>query len=162
MDTLSHGLWGGVAFGRKNKWQFIAAIAFGTAPDIISFGAVFGQELLSHAPFAGAPALANIPAYVFNAYNSTHSLVVALLACALGYALLKRKALPILAWPLHILLDIPTHSLAFFPTPYAWPFATPFVDGIPWNTPWVFFLNWGLLVVAYLWWRFWKRPKKQD
>ena len=162
MDTLSHGLWGGVAFGRKNKWAFIAALAFGAAPDVLSFGAVFVREFLSHAPFGSPPDVATLPGYVLNMYHITHSLVVALAAFAVVYAFLRRKALPMLAWPLHILLDIPTHSLEFFPTPFLWPFATPFVDGVPWSTPWVFYLNWTLLVGAYIIWRFRKRAKARS
>ena len=38
MDIVSHGLWGGLAFGRKNKKSFWLSFLFGIAPDFCSFG----------------------------------------------------------------------------------------------------------------------------
>src|SRR3989339_483126 len=46
MDTLSHALWGGVAFGRKSRKSFLLASTFGLAPDILSFGILFASNLL--------------------------------------------------------------------------------------------------------------------
>jgi hypothetical protein len=39
------------------------------------------------------------------------------------------------AWGLHILIDIPTHSLALFPTPFLWPVSDFKVNGIGWDNP---------------------------
>jgi hypothetical protein len=36
MDVISHGLWGGVAFGRKNKKYFWWSFGFGIMPDLLS------------------------------------------------------------------------------------------------------------------------------
>lgn len=38
MDIISHGLWGGIAFGRKNKKDFWQSFAFGVMPDLLAFG----------------------------------------------------------------------------------------------------------------------------
>ncbi len=41
MDIFSHGLYGGVAFGRISKRDYITAFLFGIAPDLLAFGTFF-------------------------------------------------------------------------------------------------------------------------
>jgi len=136
MDTLSHGLWGGAVFGQKDhqwKWAFL----WGMCPDLFSFGPFF----LTHFPAIlerwrhhqfGHPDHRMIPSYVYQAYHVTHSLVTWAVLMTLAVLIYRRRAWPMAAWGLHILCDIPTHSTRFFPTPYLWPFETPYYDGIPW------------------------------
>jgi hypothetical protein len=38
MDILSHGLYGGVAFGRESRKKYLIAFLFGVGPDLLSFG----------------------------------------------------------------------------------------------------------------------------
>src|SRR5687767_16023031 len=45
MDVLAHGLWGGVAFGRKTRWQWRGAVWLGMAPDLLAFGPFFLSQL---------------------------------------------------------------------------------------------------------------------
>src|SRR5882762_5620867 len=81
MDTLSHGLWGGAVFGQK-KGVWTWAFFWGMAPDLFSFGPFF----LTHVPMViqrwssahrmEPPDPHIIPAYVYHAYNVTHSLVI--------------------------------------------------------------------------------------
>ena len=56
----------------------------------------------------------------------------------------------IIPWVFHIFLDIPTHTIKFFPTPFLMPFSDFMVDGVGWSTWWV----WGLNAVAFtlVWW----------
>ncbi len=151
MDTISHSVWAILAFGRKNKRLFIYAALFGALPDIIPFGYSFLARFSEYSQ-AGPPTIDAIPSYIFTLYNVTHSLVIAGVICGFCYFKWGKKALPLLGWPLHVLFDIPSHSISFFPTPYLWPFQTPFFDGIPWVTPWVFYLNWGTLIVLLIAW----------
>jgi hypothetical protein len=60
-------------------------------------------------------------------------------------------ALPLayLAWLGHILVDIPTHSKRFFPTPFLWPISDYKVDGISWGVRWFMLANYGSLAAAY-------------
>ena len=46
MDTLSHALYGGVAFGRKSKVSYWKAFAIGLAPDFLSFGIFTASSVL--------------------------------------------------------------------------------------------------------------------
>ncbi len=162
MDILSHGLWGGAAFGRKRKKDFWWAFFFGVAPDLFSFGIFTVMTVLGLASGPdwghGPPDESAIPGYVHSLYHVTHSLVVFSVVFALVYLICRKAFLPMLAWPLHILFDIPTHSTRFFPTPFLWPFFDDVrVDGTPWSHPAIFIPNVVLLAIVYLW--FFLRPR---
>ncbi|MBM4299490.1 MAG: hypothetical protein FJ143_17260, partial [Deltaproteobacteria bacterium] len=154
MDVIAHGLWGG-ALGYSRGWrQFFAGILIGMAPDLLSFG-VFHVLYPSWitmriaGEISGPPALALLPPYVFHAYNLTHSLVVWAVAFVLLWQVNKKPPWLLSAWLLHILCDIPTHSTDYFPTPFLWPFPTPFVDGIAWSTPWFMAANYATMFIVY-------------
>jgi hypothetical protein len=53
------------------------------------------------------------------------------------------------AWALHIVCDIPTHGTDYFPTPFLWPLATPFVDGLTWATPEFMIANYACIAGVY-------------
>src|SRR5688500_20353162 len=80
MDILSHGLWGGIAFGRKSRRSFWLAFAIGLAPDLLSFGILWTAVILGLADppdFShGTPPESTIPPYVHHLYDVTHSFLV--------------------------------------------------------------------------------------
>ncbi len=162
MDIISHGLWGGVSFGRSNKKFFIWSFIFGIAPDLITFGPFF---VLHFSKFYrqhtnNAQTALDIPAYIFTSYNFTHSLVVAFIVITIIFLLKKKIVKFLLAWPLHILMDMPTHSINFFPTPFAWPLFDIKINGIPWSHPAIFIPNWIALIVAIGWLYFFSTKQK--
>lgn len=163
MDTLSHGLWGGLLFGRKSKRDFWAAFAFGVGPDLFSFGIFTGMTalgLVSGLDWSSGPPNPNlVPEYVHQLYNVTHSLLVFAITFGAVWLMRKKPYWPMLAWAFHIVLDIPTHSTAFFPTPFLWPIWGYRVNGISWAHPIIFFANWVLLVVGYVFTRYKRRQK---
>ena len=63
--------------------------------------------------------------------------------------LLRRLLWELCAWGLHILVDVPTHSYAFFPTPILWPFIDWKFNGWPWNTPTILIPNFVVLSLLY-------------
>lgn len=152
MDIFSHGLWGGVALGRKQKSLYWWSFGFGMMPDLLSFGVYTVANFFSLV--SGPewnPAL--IPQSVHVLYSITHSFVIFVPIFGLVWFLRKKPFLPLLAWSLHILVDIPTHSASFFPTPFLWPVSNIIVDGVSWARPIVFYPDVVLLVVVYLvWW----------
>ena len=165
MDILSHGLWGGIALGRSNRRSFWTAFGFGIAPDLFSFGLVFASGLLLHGFefFRGMghpPDAAQIPAYVHHLYNVTHSLVVFAAVFGLVWLLRGKPLLEMGAWGLHLVMDIFTHSDAFFPTPFLWPVSNAHFDGLPWVNPLIYIPNVLLLAVLYAW--FFLKRKKAD
>ena len=154
MDVIAHGLWGGLFFSPQGRRRFFAGAVIGMAPDLLSFGIFHVMNpgwitLRLAGEISGPPALAILPPYLFHAYNITHSLIV--WAVVFGLFLLATKNPPWLlaAWLLHILCDIPTHTAKYFPTPFLWPFPTPFVNGIAWSTPWFMAANYATIILAY-------------
>lgn len=155
MDIISHGLYGGVAFGRKSKKSFWLSFFFGIAPDLFSFG-LFTVSVwlgLVHGLdwSAGPPDERLIPQYVHTLYNITHSFVAFAVLFGLVWWWRGKPLLEMLGWPLHILVDIPTHSSRFFPTPFLWPVSDFHVNGHPWSSPEIFIPNVILIVSLYLW-----------
>lgn len=163
MDILSHGLWGGIALGRANRRSFRTAFLFGMAPDFFSFGLLFASSLLLHGldffnNLGHPPDPALIPAYVHNLYNVTHSLVVFAAVFGLVGLLGGKPVMEMGAWGLHLVMDIFTHSDAFFPTPFLWPLSDAHFDGRPWADPLIYIPNVLMLAVLYAWF-FLKRKK---
>ena len=168
MDIISHGLWGGIAFGRGSVRSYWTAFFFGVMPDLFSFG------LFTIATFLGLssrvswgdgepPPMEAIPQYVHGLYNVTHSLIIFVLVFALVWILREKRPYWLMAgWGLHILVDVPTHSYQFFPTPFLWPFSDYRFDGEGWGHPLIFFPNIALLVILYgifFYWRY-KQTKR--
>ena len=141
MDTFSHALWGKGLFGYR-KYRLLA-IFFGAFPDLSSFGLYFFYNLIfNFSQFQmGKPSLETIPYWVHKSYDFSHSLVVACIFLIIIYFINKDIFFPMLAWPFHILLDVFTHSIAFFPTPIFWPIHDYRFDGIPWSNPYIWYSN---------------------
>jgi len=157
MDIFSHGLYGGVAFGKNTKRDYIIAFLFGISPDLFSFGILFLASFLGIDSVAVSgferPNNESIPQYVHSLYNVTHSLVMyGILFGSLWLAGKKHLAKLSLAWPLHILVDIPSHSTEFFPTPFLWPISNFSINGIAWSRPIIFIPNVLLIIGLYLHW----------
>lgn len=152
MDTLSHTLWGAGLFGKRGS--FMLAMFFGALPDLVSFGLWLPAHLLANGFQFGKPDLALIPGWVIFQYNLFHSLLVAFAAMGLVALWRKEVAFAMLAWPFHILLDIPFHTAEFFPTQFLWPASAVFYDGVAWSNPWVWYSNIAGLIVLFFWrWR---------
>ena len=119
MDVISHGLWGGITVGRSSRKSFWIAFLFGVAPDVFAFGPRFVVNLVTQGSeffrnLGRRPELSEIPDHVFQLYNISHSLVVFAVVFGAVWLLRGKPMWEMCAWPLHILVDIFTHSLAFF------------------------------------------------
>ncbi len=162
MDVVSHGLWGSLAFGRKNKRSFLLAFFFGIAPDLFSFGPFFIGSFLGiwrRPPFSTQPPPESaIPSFVHLLYRPTHSVIIFAAVFLLVWLIRKKPLWAMTAWGLHILFDIPLHTEHFFPTPFLWPLSSYTVDGWNWGNPWIFFPNVILLLILYF--RFFVRRRR--
>ena len=141
MDTFSHALYGKGLFGyRKYRWT---SFLFGALPDLSSFGVYFLAQLFSnfHKLKYVRPSIEEIPIWVIELYNISHSLITAFVFIAIVYFVKKDLTWPMLAWPVHIIVDLFTHSIEFFPTPIFWPLSNYQFDGIPWSNIYVFITN---------------------
>ena len=150
MDTVSHALWGKGVFGYRGNPYW--SLFFGALPDLFSFGIYFLFNLLlnsSNVKFE-KPALDQLPGWLFNLYDISHSLLIASIFITLVYFFINKNfAFAMLAWPLHIMLDFPFHTADFFPTPILWPIVNVRFDGIPWSDPYIWFSNIGGLIILY-------------
>ena len=162
MDVFSHGLWGGIAFGRKAK--FGLAVTFGMLPDLLAFGPFFIMKTVTQGfgnYYSGRPPLEVFPQWVFTVYNLTHSLLVAGLVFAILWYWHRGVAVAFLTWPLHILFDIPTHTAAYFPTKFLYPLSTFHFDGVNWGNPLILLPNYLILAGLYAFFLFRRLKFKQ-
>lgn len=147
VDIFAHYLWTYAIFFKQKKVWLLGII--GILPDLLSFGPHFVLSLATRGFKFGRPS--NIPSYVQDLYNLTHSLVIFLIVFGAFYYFLNKYMVYLLPWAIHILIDIPTHSRLFFPTPFLWPISNFTVDGIAWGQPWFLILNYSLLVIFFVW-----------
>ena len=155
MDTLSHALWGNGLFGYKRHWKL--AIFFGAFPDLISFGVLFIVKLFNGSlTYSGPPTLESLkqlqpyPDWLLFMDSLSHSFVTAFLIIGIVYFYKKELVWPMLAWPFHIVLDIFTHSIQYFPTPVLWPISNYRFDGIPWSHPIIWFANIACIAMIFI------------
>ena len=148
MDTLSHALYGKGLFGyKKYRWY---SFFFGIVPDILSFGIYFIYLIVFSEFEFGGPSREELPYWVYDLYDISHSMVTALVFIAIAYKINKDFAWPMLAWPMHIIVDFFTHSIEFFPTPILWPISDYRFDGVPWSNPYVLVINFVLIFVIFI------------
>lgn len=183
MDIFAHGLWtAAAAKATNNKLQRTNlkslniwwAAFWGVFPDLFAFtipfawiasGILFGNLHLSDIP---RPHEIEPPAaktyWVLHLaqqlYNISHSGVVFAAIFFLAWLIARRPVWEMLGWLLHLLIDIPTHSYQFYPTPIFWPLSGwKFIYGVAWSQWWFMILNYSALAIVYflLWWKK-KRP----
>lgn len=170
MDIFSHGLWAGVAGRAINKSQkerrvnVWAMALWGMFPDLFAFAipfifivwsVAFGGH--SFGDFGGQPAIAEPTnpnaIWLFKLshvlYNVSHSLIIFAIVFFAVWAYFKQARLELLGWLLHIIVDVPTHTYAFFPTPVFWPIFDWKFNGFSWGQPWFLVLDYSLLLLAY-------------
>lgn len=147
VDTFSHGLWTYIIFNSFLSGKFLwLAIFFGMAPDLFSWTIYALYKLIKDRKF-GRPNLNKIPQWVFTLYGLTHSIFSILLVFIIVYLINGNVPIFLLAWPIHVLIDIPTHSGKFLPTPFLWPIFEWKFPGISWGEPWLFALDWILIII---------------
>lgn len=150
VDTIAHALWSFIIFRTLLPANYIwLAIFFGTMPDLFSWTIYAIYKIFKDHKF-GKPNLREIPKWAFTLYNVTHSVFVAAFLFSLIDLIFGYIPFYLWAWPLHILIDIPTHSRKFLPTPFLWPVSKWKFPGVSWAELWLFWLNWILIIVFLL------------
>jgi len=171
MDIFSHGLWAGAAakglnkrgdgHRRLNVW---ATALWGVFPDLFAFGlpfifivwsVAFGGSSFSdfggHSRIAEPMSADTLAVFQFSnaLYNVSHSLIVFAAVFFSVWVHFKEFRLELLGWLVHILMDVPTHTYEFYPTPVFWPLFDWKFDGFSWGQPWFMVLNFTLLIIVY-------------
>lgn len=164
MDIISHGLYGWVIFGNKNKKEFRLAAAFGILPDFLAFGLPFATIIIALLSWGNGGSFFwpwhIVPNYVHAIYNVTHSLITWAVVFGALWLIYKKPVKASYARLLHILIDIPTHWAAFFPTPFLWPISKYTFNGIPRSDKIIFIPNIIVLVILYSIYFYKKRAKR--
>lgn len=109
MDIFAHGIWSAIVFSGQPPRRAYAGVLWGVLPDLIPAAASTALVPVMGISRTGFAAL----------YPFTHSLVI--FACAFLLVLVIRRSVPwpMLAWALHIIVDIPGHQR--FLTPFLFP-----------------------------------------
>ncbi len=171
MDIFAHGLWTGVLYRaanleRADKKQLRVrwAVFWGVFPDLFAFtipvailfyGLILGESELTALPsvhdrtLTGSDHSAQLFQYTHTLYNISHSAVIFLLTFFIVWFFAKRPVWEMGAWLLHVLIDIPTHSNQFYPTPFLWPVSHFGINGFPWASPGFLTVNYLLIAAAY-------------
>lgn len=152
MDILAHGVFGRLllkgidrsAAKRTFRW----AVFWGVFPDLFAFTIPFLNSIVRGSFEHHQLGAFDLGTYL---YDYSHSLVIFSIVFALVALKKRRWRLPLLAWGLHIVFDIPTHTTAFYPTPFLFPLSDyVFPYGIGWSTPLVWGGIWAAILVIYL------------
>lgn len=166
MDILAHTLWanaGARAANRvaeKKKGRFHVHVGWtawwGVFPDLFAFTIPFCIALYQsvflgmsfvrghHLPTAGG---FDIAAYL---YQFSHSLVIWAAVFLIVWYICKRPRWELLGWALHVLIDIPSHAVGFYPTPFLFPLsAYRFPYGVSWGNTWYMLINYSALLIVW-------------
>jgi hypothetical protein len=179
MDILAHTLWANAGARGANKlrekkgkpklmspawtgfWGVFPDLFAFTIPFIlVIFRVITGELSLSsfgehHVPVAGF----DLAAYL---YQWSHSLVIWAAVFIIVWIVSKRPRWELLGWALHILIDIPSHVIDFYPTPFLFPVSEyRFPYGIQWSNMWYMIINYAALVGVWIWIIVKKRKSKK-
>lgn len=167
MDILAHTLWANAGARGANKlrekkgkpklmspaWTgfwgvFPDLFAFAIPFILVIFRVITGEMSLAsfgehHVPVAGF----DLAAYL---YQWSHSLVIWAAVFIIVWIISKRLRWELLGWALHILIDIPSHDIEFYATPFLFPIsAYRFPYGVSWANKWYMIINYSALVIVW-------------
>lgn len=176
MDIFAHGIWSGIAgkFSRQkgSKIKLWKTVFGGMFPDLFAFTLLFGWlifnvlfgtgqlgNLESHEPAVKDTSWVTIVTSTL--YSFSHSIFIFGIIFLIVYVVWGRFRWEMLAWLGHIIIDIPTHSYKFYPTPFLWPFSDWKFDGISWGNKWFMIANYGTMMIflGVVWWKGRKKLK---
>lgn len=168
MDILAHALWAGVGTavaGRRipiSRPAAVGIVALAVLPDIVQLFPLLPLVV------AGDGTLAMLRAFVLavpgqeptlppivallshHLHCIMHSAVVAGLVTLLLWLPHRRFWIPLAGWWGHIVIDVFTHSTAYYAVPVLYPFTERGFDGLAWNEPWFLALNYIALALCIL------------
>ena len=169
MDILAHALWAGAGaglarrHGRVPKNAIVTIVVLAVLPDLLQYvpgiigilaGATTPGALLAYAraapdePTLLPPAIA---LFTHHLHCLMHSIVVAAGVTVVAWLLFRQRAVVLAGWWSHILIDVFSHSAEYYAVPVFYPFTYRGFDGLAWNTPVFFAVNYTLLALVFLW-----------
>ena len=135
MDIFAHALWSFILFFRFKKLRWWAALV-GFLPDVF---VVIPHWFVDHQQSHGQR--------VYDiAYQYTHSWVVFAIFYLLLFLITKKQFIVLLAWPFHAFLDLFTHPVWYYPTPFLWPLSSPIVPAFYYRNTTFMIVNYVLII----------------
>lgn len=160
MDILAHALWTtGATVPLRRRFRVPPSLGWatfwGVFPDVFSFAIpatvriwwYLSGTTSSLLPTPGGPQHFQ---WVWPLYYASHSLLVFAAAFGIAWLLARRPIFAMLAWGLHILIDIPTHQ-GIFSLHFLWPLSSYGFSGLRWEAHWFLAANYAALLVFYSW-----------
>ncbi len=148
MDFFAHLFWTAILFrGQGPLW---IPIAFAAIPDVFSWGMYLFHRILTGKFKFEKPNLQAVPRWVWSLYGISHSIFVSGSMFLVISIMVGKVYIPSLAWLVHILFDIPTHSRQFLPTPFLWPISKWKFPGFSWGRRWFIILNWTIIALLMI------------
>ena len=169
MDIVAHTLWAGagIAVLRRSRpvplRTMAATMGMAALPDVaqllpILFWWWFAEGswamVLAYVTAAPGHEPALPPAVQLLSHHLhcvMHSALVAGAVTLLLWIVRGSLWIPLLGWWSHIVIDVFTHSAAYYPAPVFYPITERGFDGIAWNTPWALALNYVALGAVGIW-----------
>jgi len=168
VDIVAHALWtagGAMPLRRRLNRPFSLrwAIFWGVFPDVFSFAIPAVVRVWWYLSGTTSSLLPDAKSgqhfhFVWTLYYASHSLVVFAAVFGLAWLLARRPVIEMLAWALHIVIDIATHQ-GIFALHFLWPLSSYGYSGVRWENHWFLAVNYGALVAVYLW--LWVARKKR-
>lgn len=166
MDIFAHTLWAaagarGINSLREKKHKRLLRVGWtafwGVFPDFFAFGLGFVQLftylIIGKVSFATVEANHHIvPGFSLSAelYNYSHSIVIWAVVFIVVWLISKRPRYELFGWALHILIDIPSHRVDFYPTPFLFPISEyRYPYGVEWSNKWYMILNYSALLLVF-------------
>lgn len=142
MDTIAHALWNYLIFMKDKYWRL--AVFFSIFPDLplISF-------IIYNLFFNGTLNLAFENSFLYILEQGTHSLIISLPLILVLFFIFKKTVLFLFAWPIHIFIDILTHSRDIYPAMPFFPLSDYSFNGINWANIYFVIVNYVLLLIVY-------------
>ncbi len=155
MDVISHGLWSYLIWRAAPLTGL--AVALGMMPDVVAHAPRTVSNVVSgRKGYSGLTTHKDLPktiqAYEKYAFPAMHSLILSSLFAGLMFIVFKTPWWA-LAWPVHVLIDIPTHPKRFA-TPFLWPVSDFKVSSFYWESKPFMAVNILALIIAYVHWVF--------
>jgi len=160
LDILAHALWtGGLAVPLRRRYRVPRsvgwAIFWGVFPDVFSFAIPAAVRIWWYLSGTTSSLLPDPHGpqhfqFVWTLYYASHSLLVFGLVFGIASLLARRPIFEMLAWGLHILVDIPTHQ-GIFALHFLWPLSSYGVSGARWENRWFMIANYTALFLLYSW-----------
>lgn len=160
MDILAHTLWtAGAALPLRRRFRIPLslgwAVFWGVFPDIFSFAIPAAVRIWWYLSGTTASLLPDPKGtqhfrFVWPLYYASHSLLVFGTAFGIAWLFARRPIFEMMAWCLHILIDIATHQ-GIFALHFLWPLSSYGLSGIRWENRWFLAANYSALFLWYSW-----------